>query len=321
MKSKVNLLLALAALSLLQLHTAAVQDGSQQSPAQSPAAPAASWERYTYHGEEFSVELPDAPSVFPTTRRISETEYEKMRTFGLYSGGTVFIITSFDRPRSGETLDYFAGYIWGGRSFTPKGDVRLGGFAGREFETPNGSRELTRVYRAKRHAYLVWARTTEEGGADVRRFMDSFLLDDNPSGQPVADDAPIPPYNPPPPSLPDMLPGAGNPDLRKEATPDARPPDGPFTYKEVARKATIVYKPEPWFTEEARRGNVSGVVRLRAVFSSDGRVKNIAVVKSLPEGLTESAIRAARHILFFPAEKDGHAVSQYIVLEYNFNIY
>jgi hypothetical protein len=32
-------------------------------------------------------------------------------------------------------------------------------------------------------------------------------------------------------------------------------------------------------------------------------------------------MQAARHILFFPAEKDGRKVPQYVVLEYNFNIY
>jgi outer membrane biosynthesis protein TonB len=37
--------------------------------------------------------------------------------------------------------------------------------------------------------------------------------------------------------------------------------------------------------------------------------------------LTEKAIAAARRIQFSPAMKDGRAVSQYIRVEYNFNIY
>jgi periplasmic protein TonB len=79
--------------------------------------------------------------------------------------------------------------------------------------------------------------------------------------------------------------------------------------------------PEPGFTEEARRNNVTGIVRLRAVLSASGEVTGISVVKPLPDGLTEKAIQAARQIKFRPAQKDGHVVSQYIVLEYNFNIY
>jgi hypothetical protein len=37
--------------------------------------------------------------------------------------------------------------------------------------------------------------------------------------------------------------------------------------------------------------------------------------------LTEKAISAARMIKFMPAMKDGRAVSQYIQIEYNFNLY
>jgi len=95
----------------------------------------------------------------------------------------------------------------------------------------------------------------------------------------------------------------------------------PFKQNEVTRKALITFKPEPGFTEEARKNNVTGVVRLRAILHASGGVQSISVVKGLPDGLTEKAISAARQIRFTPAEKDGRSVSQYVVLEYNFNIY
>jgi TonB family protein len=66
---------------------------------------------------------------------------------------------------------------------------------------------------------------------------------------------------------------------------------------------------------------VTGVVRLRVVLGSNGKVTNISVVKGLPDGLTEKAVAAARRMLFLPAGKDGREVSQYAVLEYNFSIY
>jgi len=62
-------------------------------------------------------------------------------------------------------------------------------------------------------------------------------------------------------------------------------------------------------------------VVLRAVFAEDGLVKNIRVVSGLPFGLTERAVAAAQEIKFSPAMKDGRAVSQYIQIEYNFNLY
>lgn len=95
----------------------------------------------------------------------------------------------------------------------------------------------------------------------------------------------------------------------------------PFRQNEVTKKAIITEKPEPDFTKQARKFWVTGVVRLRAILAADGQIKNISVVKGLPHGLTEKAVAAARGIRFAPAQKDGRAVAQYVVLEYNFHIY
>src|ERR1043165_5148450 len=97
--------------------------------------------------------------------------------------------------------------------------------------------------------------------------------------------------------------------------------DRTFKQSEVTQKAIITYKPEPSFTEAARRYTVTGVVRIRGVLNRTGEVTDLNVVKWLPHGLTQKALDAARRIRFTPAQKDGHAVSQYIILEYNFNIY
>ncbi|CAN5280776.1 hypothetical protein BH18ACI2_BH18ACI2_27430 [soil metagenome] len=94
-----------------------------------------------------------------------------------------------------------------------------------------------------------------------------------------------------------------------------------FSPRDVTRKAQIISKPEPTFTEEARKNNITGEVVLRMVLSSSGQVTNIQPMKRLPDGLTEKAIAAARLIKFTPAEKDGRKVSQYVTVAYNFNIY
>ena len=94
-----------------------------------------------------------------------------------------------------------------------------------------------------------------------------------------------------------------------------------FSGKEVNSKARVLSKPEPQYTEEARKNQITGTVVLRAVFTSGGQVTSIRAVSGLPYGLTERAIAAARQIRFTPAMKDGRAVSMYIQLEYNFNLY
>jgi TonB family protein len=94
-----------------------------------------------------------------------------------------------------------------------------------------------------------------------------------------------------------------------------------FSGKDVTSKARILEKPEPQYTEAARKNQITGTVVIRAVFSSAGQVTNIVAVSRLPDGLTEKAIGAARQIRFVPATKDGHPVSMYMQLEYNFNLY
>ena len=94
-----------------------------------------------------------------------------------------------------------------------------------------------------------------------------------------------------------------------------------FSGREVTSKARVLEKPEPTYTESARKNQITGTVTLRAVFSAGGSVTNIHAVSGLPDGLTERAIAAAKSIRFVPATKDGHPVSMWMELQYNFNLY
>jgi TonB family protein len=93
-----------------------------------------------------------------------------------------------------------------------------------------------------------------------------------------------------------------------------------YKTSEVDTKALITYKPQPLYSTEARKKNVSGIVVLHLILASSGEIKNITVVKGLPEGLTEEAIEAAKQIEFSPAIKDGKKVSQLVTVVYNFII-
>ena len=97
--------------------------------------------------------------------------------------------------------------------------------------------------------------------------------------------------------------------------------DQPFAGSQVEQRARVLFKPEPTYTEDARRNQVTGTVMLRVVFASNGDVVQIRAVHTLPFGLTERAIAAARQIKFVPAVKGGRPVSVFMQLEYNFNLY
>ena len=238
-----------------------------------------------------------------------------------------------------ESFDQFAGYVRGAWALTPKGEAPLGGFEGRAYEVrgARGGRlqyELHgegRVFLTKKHAYFALAFSPEQGRPEVARFLDSLTLGPSPAGERIAEPAPIPRFTPPQEatgtgggvgegtgggvgdeSQPSPPPGGGAQPSPAAGAP-ARDPN--------ARKAIIVFKPEPTYTEEARRKRVSGPVRLRLVLGKAGDVRDVSVIKSLPEGLTERALDATRYMLFFPALKDGRPASQYVVVEYGFHIF
>lgn len=94
-----------------------------------------------------------------------------------------------------------------------------------------------------------------------------------------------------------------------------------YNPRQVETKARVLSKPEPSYTEAARQKQVSGTVVIRCIFAFDGKVRGIRVVEGLPEGLTLRSVEAARRIKFIPATINGKPVSQYIQIEYNFNLY
>ncbi|HJQ23489.1 MAG TPA: energy transducer TonB [Blastocatellia bacterium] len=79
-------------------------------------------------------------------------------------------------------------------------------------------------------------------------------------------------------------------------------------------------EPRPNYTEEARAHKVQGVVRARILIGSDGLVKQVRILRGLPDGLSEEAIRAAMQMRFRPAMKGGAAVAFWLTLDVEFNL-
>ena len=93
-----------------------------------------------------------------------------------------------------------------------------------------------------------------------------------------------------------------------------------YSAKEVDVKAEVTAKPEPGYTREARRAGVEGVVVLKTLLLGNGKLDRVRVVRRLPYGLTENAIRAACEIKFKPAMKAGQPVSQWVTIQYQFRL-
>ena len=202
---------------------------------------------------------------------------------------------------------------------------------------------VVRAIATPKHSYfLVFSsnRTGESTRALYRRFFQSFRFNADPCATGLISPlnrsgltGPIGPVMP----APEQPAGQNSPDGNSGGIPGGRGntgggdlpvvpvprvnSSGIYNSSEVTKRAMLVSRPAPKYTREARKHMVTGTVRVRAVLTATGRVSNPFVVRGLPYGLNESAIEAARHIKFIPAELEGRKVSQWIDIEYNFNLY
>jgi TonB family protein len=83
---------------------------------------------------------------------------------------------------------------------------------------------------------------------------------------------------------------------------------------------SILSKPNPAYSAEARQLKVEGEVLLNVVFTADGQIHVLKVVRGLGHGLDEAAQRAAQGVKFTPATRDGHPVDSTATLHIVFQL-
>ncbi len=81
-----------------------------------------------------------------------------------------------------------------------------------------------------------------------------------------------------------------------------------------------LYKPEPEYSEEARKPKYQGTVVLYVENWPDGKAHNIRVVRSLGLGLDDKAIEAVTKWKFQPGKKDNTPVKVGATIEVNFRL-
>jgi TonB family protein len=278
---------------------------SLSSPAsgQTSKRESAEWVSYAVGDGEFSVLLPVVPGMSTYDVRRDPSKNPLRHLIGAYWQGEVYGIYVFERKK--VNLDDFID------NFGPlnKGDftseINVKGIPGKEYSRRDDKGGLvSRFFMTAQHVYVFQAAYSALSSNDTgrKKFFDSISFDTRPIGNPIID-------------------GPGEP-LLLDSRAESNVQEGAvLNGKDVTIKARVITKPEPTYTEEARRNQVTGTVVLKGVFSSSGSLANITVVNSLPDGLTEKAIGAAKQIKFIPPIKDGRFVSMYIQLEYNFNLY
>ena len=110
---------------------------------------------------------------------------------------------------------------------------------------------------------------------------------------------------------------------RKEATLAFQ--KSKFTYRDSLgvfdKNMKVIRMPKAPYTDRARESNVTGTVKIAVEYKADGKVGFVFPIQTLPEGLTDNCVRAARGIEFEPAIKNGKAVDVVSIVTYSFSIY
>jgi TonB family protein len=91
-------------------------------------------------------------------------------------------------------------------------------------------------------------------------------------------------------------------------------------HQPISVPVSIQSKPTPVYTSEARQLRVEGEVLLNVVFTADGQIRILKVMRGLGHGLDESAQRAAQGLRFSPAMRDGHPVDSTATLHIVFQL-
>jgi TonB family protein len=76
----------------------------------------------------------------------------------------------------------------------------------------------------------------------------------------------------------------------------------------AVQPVVILAKPNPAYSDEARKLGLEGEVLVEVIFPASGPVQVVRVTNGLGHGLDEAAVRAAQQIRFKPALQDGKPV-------------
>ncbi len=77
---------------------------------------------------------------------------------------------------------------------------------------------------------------------------------------------------------------------------------------------------QPQYTADAMRAKVQGLVVLECIVMPDGTISEARVKRSLPFGLDEEAIKAARQWRFSPGLRQGEPVPVIVAIELSFSL-
>ncbi len=96
---------------------------------------------------------------------------------------------------------------------------------------------------------------------------------------------------------------------------------GPFSVGGNVSAPIPIYKPEPAYSEEARKAKYQGTVVLWIIVDAQGNVTDVRVVKPLGLGLDEKAVETVHTWKFKAAMRNGAPVPVRVMVEVSFRLF
>ncbi len=93
----------------------------------------------------------------------------------------------------------------------------------------------------------------------------------------------------------------------------------PDAFVATDQQPTLVSMPKPDYPTMAKEAGIQGMVLIRALVGTDGRVRNTLVAQG-PEVLAQAAQRAVRQAQFKPALQNNHPVAVWVPVPVNFSL-
>jgi hypothetical protein len=216
------------------------------------------WHRYTVKDEEFSVTLPAFPGMMTTkVARKSDGKLRLKKRLVTAFDGVYYSIEAFENPAPKQSLEQFFDELDPTGKYDPgtKRRLTIDSFDG--IEDSSGDKTSARMEEfvaTEKHLYRFIASGPVAQRRAMMEFFSSIKLGKEPNGIEVSESSTF---------------------------------EKIYTGREVDVKARLLTKPEPRYTADARKNEISGTVILKVVFAKTGQVQNIRVVSGLPYGLTE----------------------------------
>lgn len=279
-------------------------------------AQSSEWIRVQSNNGEFSIEVPSQYNFFYDkvgfSVSVDSTNYQvkEMNMLNAYKEATLLSVETYESQK--DAIKAFYPF----KKNKELTDFKLNTLTAKQYVEKNDNFYFKSLYfHTKKQIFVITAASRKGETAVMKHFFDSIIYNPNSKNQVKSEAISFS-------SLKVSMIDLQFP--KEEETKIEKKNETPKIEKrkdESLNKFTIVTKPKAAFVDSARARNVQGLIRLKILFSQDGFIPKIEVIKSLPEGLLRQTIFAVIRIKFLPEEKDGVSQSVTKTIEYNFTLY